>query len=551
MNNIERKIELSESILAQLELKKQQALKLGSNTEVGKIEKAIQQVQAGDLQSEKIVKDLVKDAEKKANQEYKLKTKSETELEIERVIKDYNFYVANSGSSLWYYQPLTADQFGNRNWVSIKKDALQANFAITDIHIPMGPGQETYSSFKQFNKMLVDMKRTFTNVIQSYTDQPGCLNIMNSHFCLPAEDGRKDYHWIFDAVIESISGDEREGTKSFIPLQQTLWSKYLHPDNPFLPNLFIRDQDGRAGKGLISNTFLRRLFNGKVADNCNTDHVTGKFNSVIAGQAVIVVNETRRDKVDVERMKAFLGSPKILIEQKYQVPYLADNTGLVLSFSNEITGGITLSGTQSDNRYSLFKTTKNIYQTCQRYFLEYEQREMTVDEVKTWIEGKDELSGQNLLFSKEQVGRWINAMAEKHGDITQVKPCHGDEYRALIDRQRGAWTDTVEQVFNDPDFTFIRAELLERLVREYNKGEMLPGKRRMREEIERLVKDRGLSVELRDRVLIFESQIDKKGYQRTVWRTTNFTKSVKDKLIDNDHEYMTEENGRLVWTFKG
>jgi hypothetical protein len=160
--------------------------------------------------------------------------------------------------------------------------------------------------------------------------------------------------------------------------------------------LFIRDQEGRAGKGLISNTFLRRLFNGKVADNCNTDHVTGKFNSVIAGQAVIVVNETRRDKVDVERMKAFLGSPKILIEAKYQVPYLADNTGLVMSYSNEITGGITLSGTQSDNRYSLFKTTKNIYQTCQRYMLEYEQQDLTLEEVKTWIEGVDENSGQNF-----------------------------------------------------------------------------------------------------------------------------------------------------------
>jgi len=552
MNNIERELELRETVLERLQIKKTQALNNGASaTEIGKIEKSILQVEQGDLTGEKMVRDLVKDAVKAAVFQNKQQTKSETEQEIERVIKDYNFYVGSTGNSLWYYQPLLPDQFGNRTWVSIRKDALQANFAITDIYIPMGDGQETYSSFKQFNKMLVDSGRTFTQVIQSYTDQPGCLNIMNSNFCDPAPDGRTDYHWIFDAIIESISGDERNGEKSFVALQQTLWSKYLHPNNPFLPNLFIRDQDGRSGKGLISNTFLRRLFNGKVADNCNTDHVTGKFNSVIAGQAVIVVNETRRDKVDVERMKAFLGSPKILIEAKYQVPYLADNTGLVLSFSNEITGGITLSGTQSDNRYSLFRTSKNIYQTCQRYMLELEQRDLTLEEVKTWIEGKDQDSGQNILFSKEQVGRWINAMLEKWGDITTVKPCHGDEYQSLIDRQRGAWTDTVEQVFTDPDFTFIRAELLERLVREFNRGEMLPGRNRMREETERLVKDRELQVELQERAKIYENQLDKKGYQRTIWKKIPFTVFVNESLYDTDYKYMTEENGRVIWVFKG
>jgi len=551
MNNIERELELRETILEQLKIKKALALKSGSSTEVGKIEKSIQQVEQGDLGSEKLVKDLVKEAVKAAARENKLQTKSESEQELAKIIDEYNFYMSSTGNAVWFYQPKLPDQFGNRPWVSIKKDALQANFSITDVYIRMGEGQEDYSSFKQFNKMLVEQGRTFTNVIQSYTDQPGCLNIMNSNFCQPEETGRTDYHWIFDAVMESISGDDRDGEKSYLPLQKTLWSKYLHPNNPFLPNLFIRDQEGRAGKGLISNTFLRRLFNGKVADNCNTDHVTGKFNSVIAGQAVIVVNETRRDKVDVERMKAFLGSPKILIEAKYQVPYLADNTGLVMSYSNEITGGITLSGTQSDNRYSLFKTTKNIYQTCQRYMLEYEQQDLTLEEVKTWIEGVGDDSGQNLLFSREQVGRWINAMAAKHGDITAVKPCHGVEYQALIDRQRGSWTQTVEQVFTDPDFTFIRAELLEQLIREKNRGEIVPGRNRMREEILRLIKDRQLPVKLQERAKIYENRLDKIGYQRTVWRLISFTNSVNDSLYDTDHEYMTEENGRVVWIFKG
>jgi len=115
MSNIEREIELREHILEQLKQKKEQALKTGSNTEVGKIEKSILQVEAGDLQSEKMVKDLVKEATKKAAQEHKLKTKSESEIEIAKIIDEYNFYMSGTGNSVWFYQSKTEDQFGNRN----------------------------------------------------------------------------------------------------------------------------------------------------------------------------------------------------------------------------------------------------------------------------------------------------------------------------------------------------------------------------------------------------------------------------------------------------
>jgi len=550
MDKIEQELELRESILEQLNRKLEVAKDTGAgDAEIGKLVKAISQVERGDLTTTPIVKQLVKEATKRVKDEIKVKTKSQSEQELEDIIQQYNFHTSATGNSVWYYQSLLADEFGNRPWVSIKKDALQANFAATDVYIRMGEGQEDYSSFKQFNRLLVEQGRTFTSIVQSYQEHPGCLNIMNRNFCEPARDGSTDYHWIFDAVIESISGGAPGDQESFEPFQQTIWCKYLHPDSPFLPNLFIKDLDGRAGKGLISNTFLKRLFMGNVADNCNTDHVTGKFNSVIAGKAIIVVNETKRDKVDVERMKAFLGSPRILVEAKYQTPYYADNTGLLMSYTNENTGGITLSGTTSDNRYSMFTTKNNIYKTCQRYFKQQEGLDLDIEQVKLWIENKDSNSGQNILLDSYQVGKWINAMVHKHGDITTVKPVHGEEYRKMLDRQRGAWTQTVEQVFTDAGFTHIRADLLDNLVRHFNRGEIIPGRNKMREEIQRLVRDRGLNVIIQDRAKIWTNRVTKTFIQRTVWRLDTQL-GVQTELADNDDRYGTEEYGKWTWTWK-
>lgn len=550
MDNIEKELELRKRILEELEHKREVAMKSGAtDNEIGKIVKSIEQVKNGDLTSSSIVKALVKSAEQMARIQMKKRTQSQSNQELERIIDTYNFYQSSTGNSIWFYQTLTPDEYGNRAWVSIKKDALLSNFRALDVYIRLGEGQEDYSSFKEFNSMLVEKGRTFTKIVQSYRDHPGCLNIINRNFCPPAEDGRQDYHWIFDAIIESISGGQVGDPESFGPFQQTIWCKYLHPDNPFLPNLFIRDLDGRAGKGLISNTFLKTLFQGNVADNCNTDHVTGKFNSVVAGKAIVVVNETKRDKVDVERMKAFLGSPKIMVEAKYQTPYEADNTSLVMSYSNEASGGITLSGTSSDNRYSIFTTTKNIYQTCQRYFLEQEGAARTLDEVKQWLEGDGADSGQNLLRSSEQVGRWINAMAQQLGDVESVRPVHGVQYRKMLERQRGAWLETVEQVFTDPNFNYIRDDLLQRLVRYCNPSEIIPGKKTMREKIQRLSEDLGLEVILQERAKIWTNRPMKQSMQRTVWRLNKGTDR-QSNLDDNDEYYGTEEYGKWTWKWK-
>jgi hypothetical protein len=535
---LEAELRLREEVLKILTLRKATA---ESNAERGRIDKAMEAVEIGDMNMT-MVKAIVRDIKKTQTIIEKASKINASDMTLDDIIKTYNFYVSSSGNAVWYYQAVTADIFGNRSWYSIKRDALQASFPATDVRIRGTPDTPDYDSLKEFNIRLVDQGRVFNRVVQSYRDEAGALNIMNRDFCMPSADGRTDYHWIFDAVIETITGGEAAAREA---MERTIFGKYLHPENPFIPNPTIRDVQGRAGKGLVANTFLKRLFNGNVADNCNADHVIGKFNGVIAGKAVVVVNETNRSKIDSERTKAFLGSPRILVENKYQTPYYADNTCLVFFFTNDPNGGVNVSGTSSDNRFSFFRVKENIYSICQRYFREQESRELTVTEVQDWIEGTDLTSGQVILFNEEQVGRWIRCMIERYGDVRRIEPYHGDEHRAVIDRQRGAWTHTVEQVFEDDNFEYIRAGLLVDLIREYNRGEMLPGRNRMRDEIDRLVQDRGYDVELTQRGRIRTGPATQ--IQRPIWRR----KSVTIPQHDETRYGHEDSNGRWIWTWMG
>lgn len=237
---------------------------------------------------------------------------------------------------------------------------------------------------------------------------------------------------------------------------------------------------------------------------------------------MIIVNETNRSKVDSERTKAFLGSPSILVEPKGMDVYHADNTALVMFVTNDVNGGVNVGGTKSDNRFSFFNVKHNIYTVCAEYMKQYEDADyesLTELDIKKWIEGSAFDSGQNILHDEYEVGKWICAMTAKHGEVTHVEPHHTAEYQRIVDTQRGAWTRTVESVFEDPKFEYIRVQLLVELIRHFNRGEMLPGKNRMKQEIERLIQDRGFAIEFRDRAHV-EAGV-KQTVQRTVWRRTD------------------------------
>jgi len=539
-DELAKELAFREEVLSILQIRKENS----DDRNRGKLDRLMDSVNKGEpgWQDQQIIKGIVRDIKKNKLKIQKAQQTADAEMNVGALITNYNFYVKASGSATWYYQNAMPNTYGVREWIPVKRDALLAGFPQLDTVVRMGEGVEDYNSLKEFNKKLVEQGRRFTKVIQSYTDQPGALNIMHKGFCAPADDGAVDYHWMFDAIFESISGGLK-GSEEFEALQRTIWAKFLYPGNTYIPNIVVCDVVGRGGKGLFSNRFLRRLFNGNIADNCNIDHVIGKFNSVVAGKAMIIVNETNRSKVDSERTKAFLGSPTILVEPKGMDVYHADNTALVMFVTNDVNGGVNVGGTKSDNRFSFFNVKESIYGACARYFAA-EGENLSELEIKQWIEGHAFDSGQNILHDEYEVGKWICAMMAKHGDVTHVEPHHAEEYRRIVDTQRGAWTRTVEQVFEDPKFTYIRFQLLVELVRHFNRGEMLPGKNRMKQEIERLIQDRKYSIEYKDRARIKHGLSE---IQRTVWCVTNSTSFDGDET----HYGQVNDKGIWVWNWEG
>ena len=529
-----------EEVLSILQLRKENS----DDRNRGKLDRLMDSVNRGEggWQDQSIVKGIVRDIKRNQMKIKKAQQTADAEMNVGELITNYNFYIKASGGAAWYYQNPVPNTYGVREWMAIRQDTLKSAFPQLDTVIRMGDGIEDYNSLKEFNKKLVEQGRRFGRVIQSYTDQPNTLNLMHKGFCLPAEDGAQDYHWMFDAVFESLSGGA-PGSEEFEALQRTIWAKYLRPANTYIPNIVICDVVGRGGKGLFSNRFLRRLFNGNIADNCNIDHVIGKFNAVVAGKAMIVVNETNRSKVDSERTKAFLGSPSILVEPKGMDVYHADNTALVMFVTNDVNGGVNVGGTKSDNRFSFFNVKQNIYTVCAEYMKRYEDADydgLTELDIKKWIEGSAFDSGQNILHDEYEVGKWICAMTAKHGEVTHVEPHHTAEYQRIVDTQRGAWTRTVEHVFEDPKFRYIRFQLLVDLIRHFNRGEMLPGKNRMKQEIERLILDRNFNIEYRDRAKI-QDGLD--HIQRTVWRHND----LDWKTLDGDETHYGQVNDKGIW----
>jgi hypothetical protein len=479
-----------------------------------------------------------------------------SEMGLQEIIDTYNFHMSSTGGLLWYYQPLTTDAWGNREWKSLKRETLLANFDKVGEYIRGNFGEADFSGFREFCKLLTAQSRTFTEVAQSYKDLSGrgVLNIMNTHFCEPAADGSTDYHWMIDALQESLSGGKLGDEDSFEHMRQIIFSKYLYPDNPFLPGIFRNDK-GSSGKGLESNRFLPTLFCGNVIDNCNIEHLTGKFNGAIAGKAVIVINETARDKVDVEKVKAFMGSPTFLVENKFEKPYMCDNTALIISATNQKTGGITLSGENSDRRFSIFSTKEDIYHVVQRYMAVKEGKEMTLKDVQNWIENE----GQYILEDPVQVGKWINAMAVKYGDCKNVRANNAsDAYKAMINRQRPAWTKTVEEVFTDDGFVYIRDQLLRELVMHFNKGEkFIPGRNKFHDEVERMCTDLGIDVVFADRVTIKPSgttgfaaaaNTQSGNVQRSCW--IKRVGGVVSKTVHEDESVYGYRNDRENWVWK-
>lgn len=495
-------------------------------------------IEANKKELEKLLKAEAEDSKKKeVIEQRKLKINSSL-MTIAELIKEYNIWQVGNGALCWYLQEVYLDEYGERKWTCLKKDTLQARFPQLDVYIRGEKGEADYSSFKEFTSAMGVANRIFTNLVQSWTKPTanGTLNILHNNFCNLSQDDEVTYHWFLDAVMESVSGGSDANTLEH--LQKLFLAKYQHPENVFLPNIFCNDT-GSTGKSLLVQQFTTRLFGGAVANNCNMEHLTGRFNSSIAGKALIFINETTHDQVDQDKLKAFLGSPTFKVEEKYERAVDADNCAMVFSAANGTSGAVRLTGDGSDRRYSIFSAKKPLYQVVSEYFLAKENKIVSLDDAKIWVE----TVGQHILHDADQVGKWLVAMTLKYGDIITLDAIKGKAYDDLLERQRGAWLDTVEEIFTQVDFEYITEQLLVDLVREVNKGELIPKKKTFAEYIEKMCKVKGIKVVKEAKVSVAIGGMPRK--QKTVWKKDNGLMTVRGG--EEAYRKRDEKDERWIW----
>jgi len=540
LKDLEDEVTERNTILEKLQIKKDIAMSTNNYGDLAKIAKIMMEVEAGDL-TNTLVKKYKQEIIQKKKQDAKKKTMLVSEMSIQDIIDKYNFYMSSAKKLVWFFQSTDEDEFGNRKWNPIFKDTLLANFSVLNVFIRGQGGEPDFHSLTEFNKKLVDQGRTFYEITQSYTKKTskGLINIIPTNFCPPNPTGDTKYHWMFDAMFESISGSTKDDMHPKDIFEKTCIVKYLRPEDPFIPCLVITDF-GSSGKGLFGGTFCSTLYGHNVADNCATHHVTGHFNGLIAGKAAVIVNEATRDKVDIQSLKRILGSPTLPIENKFEVPYTADNTALYVMFSNPegvLGGGVTLSGGPSDRRYNLFSTKRTIYEIVADYREKVDGVPYSISDATDWIEDV----GQYYLKDILEVGKWINAMVSKHSKVKHVRADFGTVYQAALANQRPGWVKTVEDVFEDPNFVYIREQLLRDLIKEFNKSERyIAGRNNMQYEIEDLIRIKNYDIELAPRCRIVGKQ---QTIQRTVWKKKLVPHVKEDESMYGE----IDSNGRWVW----
>lgn len=526
------------------ELQRRKDLTASRGLPVGKLVDAMDEVKVG-LMTNSLVKTIIKDYNKsRAAENSQLKVVT-SKMTIQQIIDDYNMHQVTVGAKMyWYYQPINVTVYGKREWVSVSREVLKAQFSALREYIRGSNGEPDYNSMDTFSELLMDQGRGFQKITQSFRSPDGVahgnLNIIDRDFAKASVDGSTDYHWMFDAIFESISGGACSSTKEH--LEQIILSKWQHPENPFLPNIFVNDNGG-SGKDLFAGGLLMTLFKGSVLYNGTIEHLLGQFNNVVAGKAILHISEMARAKVNMDKLKAFLGAPTFMVEAKFETPYTADNTGLVFSTGNNRTGNLTLSGENQDRRYSIFSPQTDIYTIVARYLKKEHGKEFTHHEVDNWIK----TVGQNYLKDFDQVGKWVSAMIAKHGDITHLLPVKNAAYHDMIDKQRHDWLDTVDTVFADSRFRYIRTQLLDDLLAQYSRGGVKSNKINTITDIERLIKDRGYNIKREERARI-KSKLGT-VIQRNVWRRVEPIALGETVQINEDESLFghKDDNGRWIW----
>ena len=371
--------------------------------------------------------------------------------EIEQWVIDHQLHF-NAVQNLFWYRHTVGG-----GWQAIKSEALRR----------VAPHANKSAGMEVIDELIKIDNRTVTTVTYSFRKQPSdTLNLMRTSF-VPMVAG--EHHFIFDILMESLSGGNAQAREH---LEKVILTKYLHPDNPRLPALVFADDDGGSGKGILCERVFPTIFGtNSVIKSISMEYVTGKYNSLLGGKIVTHINETEGETTNHKALWRLLGSKNIPIGLKHVGTYEVDNTALYIISGNDILRTATVTGKDQDRRLSFLMPDFPLGLRVISYLDEAEGRG-GVDFARAKIDKEyrraETARGSALLINKMDrffsdptyVGRWLNHLHEKYGDIEHVAAYHSTEYQQTLESQKKTHERMFESLFKDVEFTHIRQALL-------------------------------------------------------------------------------------------
>ena len=337
-------------------------------------------------------------------------------------------------------------QTHDRDWIFFP----QKNLSITDF-------EWTNNTFrKAATKALQDKCRTYNDVTYTFGQTPpDILNLLDrSHWLSPTFD-EGECHWLFDVMVQSLGNNKPE---NMAHLEHVIAHKWMCPWEYTLPCLVIYGEGG-VGKNMLVDGVCHTIFDRQTI-SCEEKDLTGNFNTLAKGKAVMMLNEAETDKTNDAILRLVFHSARITINEKFVKPYQVDNTPLYVLGSNDDDGGVFLNRSQADRRYSVLHCKKgqslNYWIARHEGWIPQEQQYITLGEpayarAEVWMDAV----GKAIANNPDEVVKWLSKIVKKYFDQPKPQALHGEDFKRLLDMQQPIDEQVFEAVFNDPQFTHI------------------------------------------------------------------------------------------------
>ncbi len=312
--------------------------------------------------------------------------------------------------------------------------------------------------FKNFHLECDAKGVKYKDATSSFTKQPAhVFNMLSDFKWIQMHDDPDDKpHVIFDLLLKSLGGGVQANWEH---IEKVIWSKYLHPENYLLPCLTIYGAGGNVGKNLFVEAVLTEIFGRIQVGKPTMEQLTGTFNDIIIGKAILFIDETVEDKVNHEKLKSILHTPTIDINMKYANPFKVDNTALYIIASNNTLGGVRLTGEKTDRRFSTIYANTPLNEHIA------EEMDISDTEATTWLITE----GQHILRDHDEISKWLRQLYEKYGDVTQVEALHEGDHEHLLDLQKPLWEILCESLFIHDHVDYIKMGTLYELYKHFQK----------------------------------------------------------------------------------